>query len=532
MGDIFISYSRRDAELVDQFVAALARQGIKAWVDREDIKVGNSWRVQIVEAIDTCDVFVLMLSANSASSTNVHKEVILAQDSARPTYVVMLEVVRLPVEIRYQLAGLQFINLPLLGFDKSADKLIESVKPHLKKITPNGEGAHKQTELVIQGVDFSAFTTEKQEQLLAFISSLANTDPSQLKIANMTAGSVHIFMDMPADTAFQLKTLALNSDPRFRELGIVSLRLNGDNQYVNIATGLLVATATISLFTLLWLKIPSIFSSFLGLVYGKILTILTVLFVVAGACVMYSRPAPTASVTSSPDPIITETSTASSAPEPVSTLTETPTPPELTSTATETSTSTPAPATLLNGVVNADQLSCRYGPGASYLYAYGLINANKVQVLGKAETTAGTWIYVDYGGERPCWVNAKFVQVDGDIADLEQVYPQKAPLILFSHPKFPPVTEVEASREGDQVDITWVGYELAPGDRESTDSPQYLVELWTCQGGQIVFTAYGAFSQGAVITDQAGCAEPSHGQVFIAHKDGYIGPVPIPWPEP
>jgi hypothetical protein len=490
--------------------------------------------VQIVEAIDTCDVFVLMLSANSAGSTNVHKEVILAQDSARPTYVVMLEVVRLPVEIRYQLAGLQFINLPLLGFEKSADKLIESVTPHLKKIAPNGEGAHKQTELVIQGVDFSAFTAEKQEQLLAFISNLANADPSQLKIANMIPGSVHVFMDMPADTAFQLKTLALNSDPRFRELGIVSLRLDGDHRYINIATGVLVATATISLFTFLWLKIPSIFSSFIGLVYGKILTILAVLFIVAGAGIAYSRPASTPIVTPFFAPVITQTGTASSTPQPVPTSTETLAPAELISTATDisTPTSAPVPATFLNGVVDVDQLSCRYGPGASYLYAYGLINANKVQVLGKADTTAGTWIYVEYGGERPCWVNAKFVQVDGDIFDLEQVYPDKAPLILFSHPNFPPVTEVEASREGNQVDITWVGYELAPGDRESMDSPLYLVELWTCQGGQIVFTPYGAFSQGAVVTDEAGCTEPSHGQVFIAHKDGYVGPVLIPWPAP
>lgn len=110
--------------------------------------------------------------ANSAASKNVHKEVILAQDSLiRPTYVVMLEVVRLPAEIRYQLAGLQFINYPLLGFEKSSSQLVDAVKPHLKKTVPDGDGSQKQTELVIQGVDLSAFTAEKQEQLLAFISN-------------------------------------------------------------------------------------------------------------------------------------------------------------------------------------------------------------------------------------------------------------------------------------------------------------------------------------------------------------------------
>lgn len=184
---------------------------------------------------------------------------------------------------------------------------------------------------------------------------------------------------------------------------------------------------------------------------------------------------------------------------------------------------------IFSGVVQADRLSCRYGPGASYLYNYGLIKGNQVQVLGRND--AGDWVYVQYGDTTQCWVNAKYLQTAGDINDLEPLYPEKAPLILFSHPKFPPPANVQASRSGDRVVITWVGYELALGDRESAESPIYLVETWTCQAGQIIFTATGAFEEVAVITDETGCSEPSHGQVYIAHKDGYIGPVQIPWPK-
>ena len=184
---------------------------------------------------------------------------------------------------------------------------------------------------------------------------------------------------------------------------------------------------------------------------------------------------------------------------------------------------------IFSGVVQADHLSCRYGPGASYLYNYGLIKGNEVQVLGRND--ASTWVYIQFGDAIKCWVNAKFLEVAGDINSLESVYPDKAPLILFSHPKFPPPANVQAARSGDRVVITWVGYELALGDRESAESPIYLVETWTCQAGQIVFTASGVFEEVAVITDELGCAEPSHGQVYIAHKDGYIGPVQIPWPQ-
>jgi hypothetical protein len=203
--------------------------------------------------------------------------------------------------------------------------------------------------------------------------------------------------------------------------------------------------------------------------------------------------------------------------------------PEATFTPAPTGTSTP-PASL-GGAVDSDLLSCRYGPGASYLYQYGLSRGEQVEVIGKAETTGGLWLYVKNNDrERPCWVNARFIQVEGDASTLAQIYPEQAPLILFFHDRFPPVTNVEASRSGDSVYVQWTGYELALGDRESAESPQYLVEFWTCQGGQIVFTAYGAFEEAAVVQDEAGCGEPSHGHVFIAHKDGYVGPVAIPWP--
>jgi hypothetical protein len=158
-----------------------------------------------------------------------------------------------------------------------------------------------------------------------------------------------------------------------------------------------------------------------------------------------------------------------------------------------------------------------------------LIKGNEVQVIGKADTAQGTWVNVQFDNVN-CWVNEKFLDMDGESAELEPIYPEKSELILFSHPNFPPPADVSAKRNGNQVEIYWTGYELALGDRESAESPQYLVETWTCIGGGIVFTAYGAFEEAAIVIDEPGCSEPSHGQVFIAHKDGYIGPVAIPWP--
>ena len=547
MGQVFASYSRRDTETVDNIVEDMSEAGISVWIDREAIKAGNTWRVQIVKAIDTCDAFVLMLSPNSAASDNVRREIDLASESGRVIFAMLLEPVKLPPEIRYQLAGLQFIDVKMLGLDKGVHQLIDTLKEHLKTIQPVEEQTTRQAELVIQGVDLSAFDAEKQAQLLAFIANLANTDPSQLKIENVKAGSVHVFVNMPADTAYELKTLALNRDPRFKELGIASLRLDGDGKFVNIASGKLMYAATIGPLATLWLKMPALLPSLWGAAFGKIATVVVAVAVLTGiglsipqAITPPSSPSSTPTSTSAPAPTTsmppesTETFTATSIPTLTPTITATSTP-----TLTATLTPTPVPTYLtLRGVVAnpvADLIACRFGPGDDYLYRFGPRNGLQMDVNGQVEVRSGReigpWLWVlldDYAG--PCWVNAKYIQLNGDISSLETVYPDKVNLPVLPNPRWPVPQNVRAVRLGDQVNIYWDFYDVPLGERESEQSPRYVLELWLCQNGQVVFTPMGVYQSTLQVIDEADCSEPSHGRVYLAEKHGYVGPVEIPWP--
>ena len=153
MGRVFISYSRKDTETVDRIANVIQGAGLDVWLDRHNIRAGNEWRVQIVQAIDTCDAFVLMLSPNSAASENVRKEIDLAQDSQRRLFVIMLEPVKLPAEIRYQLAGLQFVDVQLMGVDEASHLLVDTLKEHIATLQPKEEPKVQQAELVIQGID-------------------------------------------------------------------------------------------------------------------------------------------------------------------------------------------------------------------------------------------------------------------------------------------------------------------------------------------------------------------------------------------
>jgi hypothetical protein len=558
MAQIFTSYSRRDTATVDMIVGEMTQAGINVWLDRADIKAGNAWRVQIVQAIDTCAAFVLMLSPNSAASDNVRKEIDLSQDSGRTIFAVMLEPVKLPAEIRYQLAGLQFIDAKMLGFDKAVSQLIEILKEHIAKLEPVEEPETRQAELVIQGIDLKAFSAEKQEQLLDFISKLTSADRSQLQIANMAAGSVHVFVEMPAMAAYELKTLALNRDKRFKQTGITSLRLDGDAKFVNTSLGKLTLAATISPFMALWLKMPALFSSMLGATAGKVLTIVLAAAVIAGAGIVVPRtlapvlfPSPTATQIATRIPTLTpapsSTATQTQSFTPTATQTETATPlPTATASATASPTLTPVPtyAILQGQVVN--RIACRYGPGDVYLYQFGLIPGNRMEISGRVEIRVKdemqTWLWgLAEGYPNNCWVNARDVKLGGELSSLEVVYPDKVKLPLTSN--WPAPQNVKATRVGDQVTINWDAYVLPLGERESANSPQYLLELWLCQGGQVAFTPIGSFdspasgdkpevrgTDGVSVTDEAGCAEPSHGRIYLAEKHGYVGPVEIRWP--
>jgi hypothetical protein len=255
MSHIFISYSRRDTDTVNRFVAELTGAGLQVWIDRDDIKVGNTWRVQIVEAIDTCDAFVLILSRNSAVSDNVRKEIDLAQDSGKKIFVLMLDKITIPAELRYQLAGLQFADVPEYGFEASTQGLTKTLKEYLGTLSPTVAPVQLEVEMVIQGMDVASFNKAKQEELLDFLSKLVSTDRSQLQIVNITAGSVHVFVETPPPTAFTLKTMALNHDKRFQEKKITALRLKGNRKFIQISAGILTMAAIAALLRMRWLRI-------------------------------------------------------------------------------------------------------------------------------------------------------------------------------------------------------------------------------------------------------------------------------------
>lgn len=227
------------------------------------------------------------------------------------------------------------------------------------------------------------------------------------------------------------------------------------------------------------------------------------------------------SATITPTNIFAGTLTPTTTRKPAELLTASPSPSRtLSPTPEATSTITPTYAILRGEVLVRS--NCRYGPGAPYLYKYGLLPGSNLEVIGR--TDAGKWILVQaIGGDNPCWLKASLMAIQGDVMSLA---PTSIP--LPPSPYYGPPYAVSATREGNEVNIFWHGIQLRAGDE--TASPPYLVEAWVCRDGELIFIPIGSYTPFTTVIDESGCSQPSHGQVYIVEKHGYSRPAEIPWP--
>src|SRR5258708_4000767 len=115
MADIFISYSSHDREKAEQLTELLASAGLSVWIDQSNLEVSASWSKEIVQAINDCKAFVVLLSPASLESHNVIKEVSLASEKRKKILPLDLEPVALTEDFEYQLAGIH--RAPMTNID-------------------------------------------------------------------------------------------------------------------------------------------------------------------------------------------------------------------------------------------------------------------------------------------------------------------------------------------------------------------------------------------------------------------------------
>ncbi|MGP1386713.1 MAG: AAA-like domain-containing protein [Thainema sp.] len=111
---VFISYRSQppDCDLAEKFYKALRAEGHEVFMAAESIRLGDNWSQRIDHELEQCDYFLLLLSAQSAVSEMVTKEVQRAKElretreSRKPGI--------LPIRVQFPISG--SINYDLQGY--------------------------------------------------------------------------------------------------------------------------------------------------------------------------------------------------------------------------------------------------------------------------------------------------------------------------------------------------------------------------------------------------------------------------------
>ena len=177
--------------------------------------------------------------------------------------------------------------------------------------------------------------------------------------------------------------------------------------------------------------------------------------------------------------------------------------------------------------------ACLEGPNSEYQWNLTVSEGDKGIVVGRAPI--GNWLWVRFNNlPRECWVGPSVVQVEGDLSRVTRVTFERINSLLprSSIAVYQPPTGLTATRDGDQVTVSW-----DPIWMTEDDDRGYTLDVLVCQNGNLIWYLVGRTLlptqtyTSYTFTDQAGCAGESGGVLYAVEKHGYIFPaLTIPWP--
>lgn len=115
--DIFVSYSRKDAKKVHEYVTFFEALGYTVWLDRSGIESGDAFRQVIVEAIEKSKLFIFFSSKSSNNSKWTSSEIAIAIEENKKIIPIKLDLSKYSPAVRMDLVGVDYV------YDKHPDSL-------------------------------------------------------------------------------------------------------------------------------------------------------------------------------------------------------------------------------------------------------------------------------------------------------------------------------------------------------------------------------------------------------------------------
>jgi CRP-like cAMP-binding protein len=125
---VFLSYASADRDFATRLANNLLKYHVDIWLDIYRVVPGKSWARQIGEALDTCDIMLLVLSPTSVASENVDDEWNYFLDRRKPTVSILYE----PCKIPYRLSKHQYIDFYASDYDQAVARVVATLNTLLQ----------------------------------------------------------------------------------------------------------------------------------------------------------------------------------------------------------------------------------------------------------------------------------------------------------------------------------------------------------------------------------------------------------------
>jgi hypothetical protein len=121
--EIYVSYARHDRERVMAIASGLRSHDVSLWIDQHRITGGANWAREIVRAIRSCKVLLLMCSDAAMRSRAVGQEIQLAWKYQLSYLPLLLERTSFPEQVEFFLEGCQWIEM----FDRPMEHCLADI---------------------------------------------------------------------------------------------------------------------------------------------------------------------------------------------------------------------------------------------------------------------------------------------------------------------------------------------------------------------------------------------------------------------
>lgn len=125
--DVFISYSRKDENIVKEICQLLDDKAISYWLDRNNIHMGGKFMADIVDAINHSSITLFVSSIDSNHSIYTAKEVALAFNAGKYIIPYKIDNSSFSKNLQFVMTDLNCINAVPYSLQK-AEELVNDIE--------------------------------------------------------------------------------------------------------------------------------------------------------------------------------------------------------------------------------------------------------------------------------------------------------------------------------------------------------------------------------------------------------------------